>query len=32
MWLAVRKETGRGERGSGLAFDMIANTKFQGTT
>lgn len=25
VWLGVRKRTGRGERGSGLAFDVIAN-------
>lgn len=30
VWLAVRKESGRGERASGLAFDAIVNAKFQG--
>jgi hypothetical protein len=27
VWLGVRKETGRGERGSDLAFDSIVNAK-----
>ena len=27
VWLSVRKQTGRGERGSGLAFDSIVDSK-----
>jgi hypothetical protein len=27
VWLGVQKQTGRGERSSGLAFDTIANSK-----
>jgi hypothetical protein len=30
VWLGVRKQTGRGERGSGLAFDSILSAKQQG--
>jgi hypothetical protein len=32
VWLGVQKETERGERSSGLAFDIIVNTEFQGTS
>jgi hypothetical protein len=27
VWLGIRKQTGRGERGSGLGFDAIVNAK-----
>jgi hypothetical protein len=29
VWLGVRKQTGRGEGSSGLAFDRIENVKAQ---
>jgi hypothetical protein len=31
VWIGVQKQTGRGERGSGLAFDTIRDTKTKGS-